>query len=295
MRCPLQAFRSLAAVHLVPSTDGVQIAVHDLGGDAGMPPLLLAHANGCHAHVFQPLVDAGLATTHHCIGLDFRGHGDSKVPEQLTYEWEGFGADVLAVLADIAAPPGGIVGVGHSMGGAALLIAELARPGTFGALYLFEPIVPPPMEMSPPPDNVMAASAERRREEFESAAAAVANFASKGPLNQLRADALHAYVHGGFVVQPDGSVRIKCRGATEAQIYRMAGGHGTFGRLADVTCPVTIAMGQDIGMGPSAFAPAAAERLPRGRLEIFDHLGHFGPLEAPNEIARHIASAFSQT
>ena len=273
----------------------MQIAVHELGGDASAPPLLLSHANGCHAHVFQPLVDAGLAATRRCIGLDFRGHGDSKVPEHLTYEWEGFGADVLAVLDDIAAPPGGIVGVGHSMGGAALLMAELARPGTFGGLYLFEPIVPPPMDVAPPPDNFMAAAAERRREVFDSADAAVANFASKPPLNQLRADALHAYVQGGFAVQPDGSVRLKCRGATEAQIYRMAGGHGTFSRLAEVRCPVTIAMGHDIGFGPSAFAPAAAGHLAKGRLEVFNHLGHFGPLEAPNEIARDIASAFTLT
>jgi pimeloyl-ACP methyl ester carboxylesterase len=275
----------------------VQVAVHDLGGQASAPPLLLAHANGFHARVFEPLVDAGLAAAHRCVALDFRGHGDTKVPEHLAYDWEGFGADVLAVLDDIAPEPGAIVGVGHSMGGAALVMAELARPGTFRGLYLFEPILPPPMAFGPGPgpDSMMAAAAERRREVFESAEAAVANFASKPPLNQLRADALHAYVDGGFARQPDGSVRIKCRGATEAQIYRMAGAHGTFDRLTDLRCPVTIAMGHDIGVGPSAFASAAAERLANGQIEVFDHLGHFGPLEAPNQVAQSIISSFTQT
>jgi pimeloyl-ACP methyl ester carboxylesterase len=253
--------------------------------------MLLAHANGFHGRVFQPLVDVGLAADHHCVALDFRGHGDSKVPDGMHYDWEGFGDDVGAVLDDLAASAP-IVGVGHSMGGAALLMAELARPGTFRGLYLFEPIVPPPGMLSPPPDNPMAAGAERRREVFDSYDAAIANYASKPPLNELRADALRAYVEHGFASQPDGTVLIKCRGATEAQIYRMAGGHATFGRLGEVACPVIIAMGQDIGMGPSAFAPSAAEAIPQGRLEVFEHLGHFGPLQAPDELAAAILAAF---
>ena len=37
----------------VPSTDGVTLAVHDLGGDG--PPLLLCHATGFHGRVWTAL------------------------------------------------------------------------------------------------------------------------------------------------------------------------------------------------------------------------------------------------
>jgi pimeloyl-ACP methyl ester carboxylesterase len=47
---------------------------------------------------------------------------------------------------------------------------------------------------------------------------------------------------------------------------------------------VVVATG-DEGFGPALFAPAVAEALPQGRLERFEHLGHFGPLEAPDHVA----------
>ena len=278
-------------MHLVSSTDGVRVGVHELGGDPSRPPLLFAHATGMHARVFQPMVDAGLRDAFRCVGADLRGHGDSEVPPELDFAWRGFRDDILAVLDDIGTTP--VYGVGHSMGGAALVMAELARPGTFAGLYLFEPIIPPPLQLDTAQPNPMSAAAERRREVFPSIDHAVANYASKPPLSRLRADVLHAYVEHGFAPMSDGTVRLKCRGASEAATFRMAGSHDTYTRLGEVGCPVTIAMGYAMEMGPAAFAPSAAQALPHGRLEQLDHLSHFGPLEAPHEIAAAVGRAFA--
>ena len=38
--------------------------------------------------------------------------------------------------------------------------------------------------------------------------------------------------------------------------------------------------------GPAMFGTSAAEALPQGRLEIHEHLTHFGPLESPTELPR---------
>jgi pimeloyl-ACP methyl ester carboxylesterase len=276
----------------VASTDGVTVAVHDLGGEPGAPVLLLSHATGFHGPGLAPMATAGLTERFHCIAPDWRGHGDSVVPDDLDYAWSGFAEDVEAVLDHIDDRP--IYGFGHSMGGAALLMAEADRPGTFERLFLYEPIVPPPgaFVRAEGEDNPLAAGAERRREVFDSYQAAIDNYAKKPPLNVFTPDALRAYVEGGFAPQADGTVLLKCRGRVEAMTFRMAASNGMYERLADVDCPVTIAVGVDAPLAPSAFAPAIVEALPNGHLLSLAPLGHFGPMESPRTIAQATLDAF---
>lgn len=265
---------------MVASTHGVEIAVHDLGGEG--PILLLAHATGFHGRVWQPVADR--LPDAHCIAPDLRGHGDSIGINGLDYEWDGFADDLLAVVDALDVRP--LVAAGHSKGGAALLLAEQRRPGTFAALYCYEPIVVPPME---PTGEVMANpladSALKRRATFDSFDAAFANFAAKPPLNALDPEALRAYVDFGFSAQPDGSIALKCRPEVEAQVYRMGAKHGAFGRLDQVQCPVTVATGAELPFGPSSFAAAVVAALPHATIERHPDLGHFGPLEDPDAIA----------
>jgi pimeloyl-ACP methyl ester carboxylesterase len=271
-------------VRHIPTTGGLSLAVHELGGSGR--PTLLCHATGFHGAVWEPLA-AQLGDGLERWAVDFRAHGASTVPPGLLLDWHDFRDDVLSVLDALELPAGEVLGVGHSMGGAALLLAEQARPGTFAGLWLYEPIVPPGGRMPSGPNNPMAETAERRRASFPSVADAVANYASKPPLNRLRSDAMHAYVRHGVVAGEDGAVHLACRPADEAQTYRGAGSHAAFDHLDEVRCPVVIAAG-DEGVGPELFAQAAADALSEGRLEPFDHLGHFGPLEAPPRVAAAI-------
>jgi hypothetical protein len=196
--------------------------------------------------------------------------------------------DVLAVVDDLDVEPGTLLGVGHSMGGAALLLAEQSRPGTFAGIWAFEPIVFPPSRVpAGGVDSPLAAGARRRRPSFASHAEALDNFASKPPLNVARADALHAYVRHGFVAGEDGRVHLACRPDDEARTFEGGGDHDAYERLGEVRCPVVIACGGE-PVGPASFAGDVAARLPHGRLEVHPHLGHFGPLEAPGELAASV-------
>lgn len=275
----------------VPSTDGVELAVHDLGGEG--PPLLLCHATGFHGMVWAPMA-AHLADRFRLWSLDFRGHGTSTPPVGRDYAWEGFGDDVLAVVGALGTDH--LAAVGHSKGGAALLLAEQARPGTFTSLVLYEPIVFPP-DLRPPGgrgrDNPLAAGAERRREVFPSREDAYQHYAAKPPLSVLEPAALRSYVDHGFEPLEDGTVRLRCRGADEAQVYRMGGSHHAWDGLPGVACPTTVAIGGAGGTITPEHGARLAERLPAGRLEVFDELGHFGPLEDPGRVARSVAAALT--
>lgn len=210
----------------------------------------------------------------------------------LDYRWEGFADDVLAVADALAERTGDgpLVGFGHSKGGASLLLAEARRPGTFRAIYAYEPVVfPPDLVAGASGGNHLADGAERRRERFADRDAAYANFAAKPPLSVLDPEALRAYVDHGFADDPDGGVVLRCRPAHEAQVYRMGSEHPAWSRLPEVGCPVVVARGEPPEPGPAMVAEALAERLPHGRLQVFEGLGHFGPLQDPARVAADLA------
>ncbi|MEA3075677.1 MAG: hypothetical protein QOF60_585 [Actinomycetota bacterium] len=273
------------------SSDGLTVAFDDLGGTG--PPLLFAHATGFHGQVWRPVAEE-LAREFHCWTFDERGHGDTPPPADGVFDWHGFALDALAVIDAVGLSQP--FAVGHSAGGAALLLAEMARPGTFRSLYCYEPIVPPVGEdgqpMLPSGSNPLAAGARRRREVFESRDSAYANYSSKPPLSVFAPAALRAYVDHGFADLPSGEVRLKCRGEWEARTYEMGGQHGAFGRLGSVGCPTTVACGADTDtFGPSVMA-MLAERLPVGRVDVLPGLGHFGPMQDPRAVADSIRRAF---
>ncbi len=271
----------------VASTNGVSVAVHDLGGDG--PPLLIAHANGFCGGSYGPLARE-LGGRRHVWALDFRGQGQSTPPEDLDFDWDGLADDALAVIAELGGGPLDVIG--HSMGGAGLIRAEVRRPGTIRRAYLYEPIImPASFEERSTDGNVMAEGARRRREEFASRAEAMWSYAGRPPLGFLRSDCLAAYLLHGFEELDDGTARLRCPGEHEARMFE-AGGTITTEDAAVVTVPVTVAVGalEEGWGGPARFAPDVAEALPAGRLSEHRLLGHFGPLESPPQIAADILS-----
>ena len=187
-----------------------------------------------------------------------------------------------------------VAAFGHSVGGATVLLAELARPGVLDAAYLYEPIVWPAGFAHEGP-NPMAGPARRRREEFGSRAEAFARYASRPPLGLLRADALWAYVSHGFEDLDDGTVRLKCRAPSEAATFE-AETAMTLDRVVGVTPPVTVAVGERRppgapDRGPAQLAPSLVDQLGAGRLVRYPHLGHFGPFQDPETVAADVLTA----
>jgi len=265
----------------VPSSDDIELRVHELGGSG--PPLLLAHATGLHGRVWEPV--AADLPSHRCIALDFRGHGDSPAPDDHNFDWHGFADDVLAVIDTLGIERP--AGVGHSKGGAALLLAEERRPGTFSGLWCYEPVVFPRVVPSQGRVNDLAESARRRRDRFSSRTDAVENFSSKPPFQEVAPASLAAYVDGGFETAEDGSLLLKCRPEHEARVYEMGSEHTAYENLGLVACPVAIARGR-IEAGPAMIADQLTALIPTCELVAFDDLGHFGPLEAPERVAGQI-------
>lgn len=272
----------------VPSTDGVTVELHDLGGSG--PHVLVAHATGFCAGAYGPFAARLAGRGLHVWALDFRAHGATAAPAGGDLSWTGMTDDVLAAADAIG--PGPLLAYGHSMGGACLAAAELRRPGTLDRAVLFEPIIVPP-GFDAPGANPLADSARRRRRAFASRPEALARYASRPPLGAFRADALSAYVEHGFVDQPEGTVALACAPEDEAATFE-APGKPQISQLGPVHTPIVVACGErDPFPGPAGFAPLVAEALPHGELRRYPTVGHFGPFQDPDTLADDAATFFA--
>jgi pimeloyl-ACP methyl ester carboxylesterase len=274
----------------VQTADGLRIAFHDFGRPAtpSAPVILLAHATGFHGRCWSSLA-RHLRDSYHCVALDFRGHGLSELDPREPLSWSDFGVDLEAVLAGGPFDSTAVVHVvGHSMGGAAAVMVAASQRERVRSLWLFEPIIANFGSLGSNAPNPMADAARRRRSSFSSFEAAFENFASKPPLNQLEHETLWQYVQGGFELQADGSVELRCRPETEAAIFASASSNHVWQLIEDVTQPTKVVAGREREFGPGLFAPTLVDALPRATLEACDDLGHFGPLEDPRMMASDV-------
>jgi pimeloyl-ACP methyl ester carboxylesterase len=290
---------------MIDSTQGVRVALHDIGGPDGpaAPVLLFAHATGFCGQVWEPTATP-LTDRYRCFAIDLRGHGMTETPDGASLHWSHMGDDVLAALdSEHIGGDREVHGIGHSLGCAALVLAAARRPGLLRSLWLYEPAIVGPRITTPADSaqsaapaapfgtsNPMADAALRRRATFASYDEAIANFARKAPMNELHPDALTAYVRGGFAPGADGSVTLRCSPATEAEVFRGAGNNEAFVALSELDLPVALVAGRPDEYGPVTFVAANFAQLRRGTLIERRHLGHFGPLEDPSGMAADIAA-----
>ena len=232
----------------------------------------LSHATGFCGAVWAPVIEA--LGSHETVAWDFPGHGAGpRIETPLT--WQVFGDFVLDSTST------GGVGVGHSMGAAALLMAQLADPSRFRALVLIEPIVfPPPHQRV---NHPLASIAVKRKRSFPDREAALANFAERRAFSAWDDMALRGYVDCGFV--GPGPIELACEPEIEAEIYEMSNEHDTWDRLEEIEIPTVILAGAETDTIKPDLARAQASLL-GGGVEIVPNTGHFLPMERPDLVAR---------
>ena len=137
------------------------------GGERG--PIILNHATGFLAALWQPVAERLAAAGYDAIAYDARGHGDSDKPEatEENYHWQRFVEDLDAFLAalDLRDMP-----VRRTLDGRRLrTVSRRHQPGVLSRIAVIEPIVMPGgFQPDETRRNEMAAGARRRRMSFAS-------------------------------------------------------------------------------------------------------------------------------
>lgn len=250
----------------------------------GASPKRAANATGSQSHPIAYLA------------LDFPGHGGSSSALGPL----GLGGPAVAPWGRTLAPALGealaeystflgntqydVIGIGHSLGGAAMLLKEIQDPGTFLELVLFEPVLFPP---SPGKRLKKAEEAERENQmhlyysgqpfisdEIANTLKRARNPLVKRALKRVRhwpdedtarnfvssrfptftQDSLDAYILGGFktshpVDNKEGAVHcdlplVLACDPITEAAYYISVGDSLFPHLSGIACPVNILYGQ---------------------------------------------------
>lgn len=255
------------------------------GGHAGFPQLVMLHATGFLARLWQP-VARRLAAAHHVIAFDSRGHGDSDRPDpcdELNYRWLRLAEDLRGFLDALGL--WGIPAIGHSAGGAAAAYVAATHPQYFSRLVLVEPIIIPTEMLKGARGNQMAEAARRRREVWTSPEEMIESYRGRPPFTRWTEEALRLYAEHGTFRREDGQYQLKCPGEVEARMFENSDSLDVWGLLPRITCPATVIKGQHTDPFLGKMAEAVAARIPDGRHVTVPDAGHLVPMEQPQAVA----------
>ncbi|MBP8925745.1 MAG: alpha/beta hydrolase [Pseudomonadales bacterium] len=275
--------------------NGLKLVVYEWPGTGD--PILLVHATGFHARCWRAVVER--LPGRHVFAIDMPSHGasDNKPPP---YNWSHFGDDLAAVVE--ALDLWRVLGVGHSMGGYALVLATAQLPQRFRALMLVDPVITGP-ELA---DGLRLTAAEhpvaRRRRRWDSPEQMFQWFRVKEPYLHWHPAVLRDYCDFGLVGVPDGEgLELACPPDLEAEVYVSMRMGDIYTAIAAIELPVDIIRARARRPDESLFSFAASptwERLatlfPHARDEQLPGHSHFIPMEIPDWMAGRIAAFADQ-
>ena len=236
------------------------------------------------------------------LSVDLSGHGDrTSLDLERASKWTTAMPDDVVDAASRLSHPPLRVGVGMSLGGAALVLAQMRKPDLFTHLFLLEPVIGVGPPTTAPllftnvssPNAPMAASARRRRNNFASVAEAEQYFASRRAFAGFDKRSVREYCAGGLKkrrASDGGGYSLCAEPAFEAEIYTLFP-HFAPETLAQIgkTCNVTLVAGSDSGfMGgaPGYYRNLAGLIGSEQPVVEIEGASHFSPLEKPMDVAR---------
>ncbi len=270
-------------------------------GSPDAPPILLAHATGFHARVWDQTI-AALPDGYRVIAVELRGHGRSEYKEPID-AWQSIAQDVGELIKTLSLR--NLIGVGHSMGGHCMTRLAHDLPDTFTRLVLVDPVISRPevyehdryADLKGPEEHPVA----RRRSRWTSWQAMRDYFKDRHPYSLWRPEVLEDYCRYGGIQTADGW-ELACSPLVEASVYYVQR-HGSICHLVPkIDVPVTVLRAQarseeewkTTNFTKSSTWEVLADQFQNGRDIHLPSFTHFIPMQDPELVARFIADENAQ-
>jgi len=264
--------------------------MEDWGGTG--PVLHLAHANGFPPGCYRKLIEH-LKPRYHVFTLRTRCLVPGSDPQAMR-TWDDMADDLIDALR--AQGVQGIVGVGHSMGGVATLLASAKAPALFRAVVALDPVLFTGarawalraltllgLRSRVPP----ASLARRRRESWGAREEAARSYGKKPLFARFDPECFQDYITHGLTESPGGGFRLTIPKAWEARIFETSP-RDVWQALGTVSVPTLVIRGGDSDTLTSEALERARLTVPDSHTEELPGTGHLFPLEQPELCAQRI-------
>lgn len=275
---------------------GIRLAYFERGVEyrGKAPSLLFVHATGFHARIWDRV--AGAFPSHHIIALDQRGHGRSD--KRQVRHWQELVQDLTEFV--IALDLTNLVGIGHSMGGHAVIGAASAEERRFLRLIAIDPVISAAADYGQRPHAGFTPETfpvAKRRRDFASPEEMAERLRPKGSFGLFHPEVLMDYCRHGLLPKADGAgYTLACPPEVEASIYLASRSHKDIhDAVRSLRLPVLVVRAKEpppnrelTDFSSSPTWPGLAAEFRNARDRQYPDMTHFLPMQAPAEAARLI-------
>jgi pimeloyl-ACP methyl ester carboxylesterase len=263
---------------------GANLSYLDSGG--GKPPLHFYHANGFPVSVYLPFMTR-LSKDFRVMAMGVRGQ-DAQTEGNTS--WHAVAHDLISFLDARKAGP--VIGVGHSVGGVATMMAAALRPDLFSKIILIDPAILPYRYVTymavirilgQKGRFFLAQRARGRKNGWADHQAAYDYFKDKSLFKHFDDAFLRSYVTYGLKPSPRGGVELLCPPEAEARIFENYPLDVWFWPKR-VTVPALIIRGEHSDVLFDRSVRRFCAKCPDARSHRVPGAGHLVPMEKPDEV-----------
>lgn len=261
--------------------------------DGQGPTLIMMHATGFLPWLWHPIA-RDLNRRYRIICPYFCDHREADPEQEGGFNWVRLAEDLVMLCRtlDITSP----FMVGHSMGGALMIIAA----GRFGLdaakMILIEPILLPSEFYSIQlrvEEHPLAGKSLKRRNYWENLSEARQYLKSKAFFRTWDEEMLDLYLEHGMIPSDNGGLELACHPRKEAALFMGSMGYDPWPILPAVTCPALVLEGELTENKGVIDFKKIADTMPQGQYRLVPGTGHLIPMEKPQEITDIILSFFN--
>jgi pimeloyl-ACP methyl ester carboxylesterase len=265
------------------------------------PTILFCHATSFHGRCYDRIINEGL-NGFHVIALDFRGHGRSE-QHPPPYRWRWFGEDLVHFIETLNLSKDNLIGIGHSMGGYALIYAAAIAPKRlFQSLLLLDPGIFSRSKYENPTAHDLRGVdyTLRRKNQWSSIEEMISRLVKRELFSEWPKDTLRNYCTYAL----DENCRLTCTPEAEHSMYQ-----SSFGTESNIyplieqskfiqDIPIHIVRSplpfkvDEFGTSPTE--PTLVKWFKKGRDTKLENVKHFFPIEQPQLVIDLIKEHFKE-